>query len=92
MVNHRHVSNNSFDHPNPEAVKNISMDMSPAFISGVTTYFQHAKITFDKWHVIKLYHKHLKDLHHSKAISFTEPYRLYSLTSNRLLYFDTVES
>lgn len=59
------------DHPNPEAVKNISMDMSPAFISGVTTYFQHAKITFDKWHVIKLMHKHLKDLR-GKATSFTE--------------------
>jgi transposase len=59
------------DHPNPEAVKNISMDMSPAFISGVTTYFEHAKITFDKWHVIKLMYKHLKDLR-GKVTDFVE--------------------
>jgi transposase len=50
------------NHPYPEAVKNISMDMSPAFISGVTTYLPQADITFDKWHVIKLLHKHLDNL------------------------------
>jgi len=50
------------NHPYPEAVKNISMDMSPAFISGVTTYLPQADITFDKWHVIKLLRKHLDNL------------------------------
>jgi transposase len=36
------------DHPNPEAIKNISMDMSPAFISGVRRCCPSAQITFDK--------------------------------------------
>jgi len=30
------------------------MDMSPAFIKGVTTHFPEAAITFDKFHVMKL--------------------------------------
>lgn len=50
------------DHPYPEAIKNISIDMSPAFISGNNTYFPQAQITFDKWHVIKLLYKHLDSL------------------------------
>jgi transposase len=50
------------DHPYPPAVTDISIDMSPAFIAGATTCFPHARITFDKWHVIKLMHRHLKDL------------------------------
>lgn len=50
------------NHPNPEAVKHFSMDMPPAFISGVKSYFPHAAITFDKWHVIKLLYKHLDAL------------------------------
>lgn len=50
------------DHPYPEAIKNISMDMSPAFISGVNKYLPQADITFDQWHVIKLLHKHLDNL------------------------------
>jgi transposase len=35
------------------SIKNISCDMSPSFISGAKTYFPDAKITFDKFHVIK---------------------------------------
>lgn len=50
------------DHPYPEAVKNISIDMSPAFISGAKSYLPAAAITFDKWHVIKLIYKHLDKL------------------------------
>jgi transposase len=36
----------------PEAVESISIDMSPAFIKGVTKYLPKARITFDKFHVI----------------------------------------
>ena len=38
----------------PEAVKEVSIDMSPAFIKGVTAELPKASITFDKFHVIKL--------------------------------------
>jgi len=37
-----------------EAVTQVSCDMSPAFISGVTERLPNAEITFDKFHVVKL--------------------------------------
>lgn len=46
----------------PEAVASTSIDMSPAFIKGVTDHFPNAEITFDKFHVIK---------HASDAVSDT---------------------
>jgi Transposase and inactivated derivatives len=36
----------------PKAVDSISIDMSPAFIKGVTKHLPNARITFDKFHVI----------------------------------------
>jgi len=36
----------------PKAVASISIDMSPAFIKGVTKHLPNARITFDKFHVI----------------------------------------
>lgn len=36
----------------PSDIESVSIDMSPAFISGVTTQMPQAKITFDKFHVI----------------------------------------
>jgi transposase len=38
----------------PNQIKYISMDMSPAFKSGAKEYFPNAKIVYDKFHVIKL--------------------------------------
>ncbi len=37
-----------------DTVTQVSCDMSPAFISGVTKQLPNAEITFDKFHVIKL--------------------------------------
>lgn len=39
-------------HGKPTQIDSISIDMSPAFISGVTEHLPHAQITFDKFHVI----------------------------------------
>lgn len=36
----------------PTQVESISIDMSPAFISGVAEHFPNAQVTFDKFHVI----------------------------------------
>lgn len=36
----------------PESIKSVSIDMSPAFIKGVTDHLPNAQITFDKFHVI----------------------------------------
>src|SRR5664279_4101534 len=37
-----------------DQVTQLSMDLSPSFISGATTYFPDAEITFDRFHVVKL--------------------------------------
>ena len=37
-----------------ENIKNISCDMSPAFISGVKKNLPNAEITFDKFHILKI--------------------------------------
>ncbi len=39
---------------NKKQIKEVSMDLSPAFIAGVATSFPKAKITFDRFHVVKL--------------------------------------
>jgi transposase len=36
----------------PQNVTSVSIDMSPAFIKGVTDHLPNARITFDKFHVI----------------------------------------
>jgi transposase len=36
----------------PEQVNSVSIDMSPAFIKGVSTHLPNARITFDKFHVV----------------------------------------
>ena len=35
-------------------ITDVSIDMSPAFISGVQEHLPHAAITFDKYHVVKI--------------------------------------
>lgn len=46
----------------PEAIESVSIDMSPAYIKGVTEHLPNAEITFDKFHVIA---------HASKAVDKT---------------------
>lgn len=38
----------------PDDVKEVSMDMSPAFIAGAETHLPNAEITFDKFHVMQI--------------------------------------
>lgn len=38
----------------PEAVGEVTCDMSPAFIAGVREHLPQASLTFDKFHVVKL--------------------------------------
>ena len=39
-------------HGRPSEIEAVSIDMSPAFISGVSEHLPNAQITFDKFHVI----------------------------------------
>jgi transposase len=36
----------------PQQVRSVSIDMSPAFIKGVTEHLPQARVTFDKFHVV----------------------------------------
>jgi len=38
----------------PQAIAEVCIDMSPAFIAGVTQSLPNAQITFDKFHVVRL--------------------------------------
>jgi len=38
----------------PDQIKQVSIDMSPAFIAGVSNNFPNAEITFDRFHIVKL--------------------------------------
>ncbi len=37
-----------------DSIENVSCDMSPAFIKGVKEYLPKARITFDKFHILKI--------------------------------------
>jgi len=41
----------------PEQIKEVTIDMSPAFISGAADYLLEAGVTFDKFHVIQALNK-----------------------------------
>ncbi len=41
----------------PQAIESVSIDMSPAFIKGVSTHLPNATITFDKFHVLAHAHQ-----------------------------------
>lgn len=47
---------------NVVAIKQVSIDMSPAYISGVIEQLPQAKITFDKFHVTALLSKAMDEL------------------------------
>jgi len=43
-------------------IKEVSCDMSPAFIKGVKTNFPKAEITFDRFHIMKIINKGLDEV------------------------------
>ncbi len=47
---------------NPEQIKYIAMDMSPAFINGASEYFPTSKIVFDTFHVIPMMNDTIDDV------------------------------
>lgn len=57
---------------NPQIVEEFSLDMSPAFISGVSTQFPDARKTFDRFHVVRLVGRYFKPLWKSKKIDKEE--------------------
>lgn len=52
----------------PEKIREFSCDLSPAFISGIEEHFTHAKITFDKFHVMKLLNRAIDETRRTEQI------------------------
>ena len=48
-------------------IKAVSCDMSPAFIKGVKENIPNAKITFDKFHIMKIINKAVDEVRRSEA-------------------------
>ncbi len=53
-------------------IQSISCDMSPAFINGILSEFPNAKITFDKFHVIKIMSEAVDDIRKQEQSSIKE--------------------
>jgi len=50
-----------------ENITDVSCDMSPAFIKGITEQLSSAQITFDKFHILKIINEAVDDVRRSEA-------------------------
>ena len=53
----------------PDKITDVSSDMSPAFIKGITENLTNAEITFDKFHVIKIINEAVDKVRREEAKS-----------------------
>jgi len=53
----------------PEAIKDVSCDMSPAFIRGIEDYLPNAEITFDRFHIIKIINTAVDTVRKQEAVT-----------------------
>jgi transposase len=51
----------------PKHITDVSCDMSPAFIKGVTEHLPDAKITFDKFHILKIINEAVDEVRREEA-------------------------
>lgn len=55
-------------YPYAAEIEEVSLDMSPAFISGVGTHLPQAGLTFDRFHVVRLVSRALRAARRSKRV------------------------
>jgi transposase len=53
----------------PEQIKEVSCDMSPAFIKGVKEVLPEAQITFDKFHILKIINEGVDRVRQEESIT-----------------------
>ena len=51
----------------PKNIEDVSLDMSPAFISGAKEHFPNASLVFDKFHVMKLMGEAVDEVRRAEA-------------------------
>lgn len=75
-----------------EKVKNVCIDMSPAFISGCEKYMPNTAITFDKFHVVKEVNKAMDDVRkNERRANFELKGHKYTFLKNNLSIEKQVE-
>lgn len=70
----------------------VAMDMSPAYISAVSTYLPKAVIVFDHFHIIKLFNEKLSDLRRDLYREATEQMHKKVLKGTRWLLLKNPEN
>lgn len=81
-----------------ENIKVVSMDMSPAFISGYFEYFAHADLVFDKFHIVKMLNEALDNTRKAeqsekkllKGHRFTLLHRKSNLSEKKMMELETL--
>jgi len=73
-------------------VKAVAMDMSPAYISAVTTHLPKAVLVFDHFHIIKLFNEGLSDLRRDLYREATEKLHKKVLKGTRWLLLKNPEN
>jgi transposase len=78
----------------PSQIKQACIDMSPAFISGISSNFPEAKITFDKFHVAKIINEAMDNLRKAerKEIAELKGYKYLFLKKDKDLNKEQKES
>ena len=64
----------------PDKITDVSSDMSPAFIKGITENLKNAEITFDKFHILKIINEAVDKVRREEAKSQEE------LKGNRYIF------
>jgi len=59
----------------PEAIEEMCSDMSPSFISGVEKYFPNAHLTFDKFHIMKIFNEAVNEVRRQEQKDCPELFR-----------------
>lgn len=73
-------------------IKNVCIDMSPAFISGCQKYLTDAAITFDRFHVVKEVNKALDQVRRDQSrSSFELKGHKYTFLKNNLTFAKELE-
>lgn len=58
-----------------ETVKNVTMDMSTAYISAVEDYMKHVEIIFDRFHISQLLNKAVDQIRREEQREFKEAFK-----------------
>src|SRR3954454_25335906 len=73
-------------------IEAVAMDMSPAYREAVSTHLPHAKIVFDRFHVMKLFNEKLSNLRRDSHREATDVMKKKVLKGTRWLLLKAAEN